>query len=114
MSAVHQLLARVRRRMRLQIALDWGARASLMAASSVTVWVYLHGLGLLSARELFGMCALSLVALLATAAIAALRAIPLRKVAKRVDTTHQLHDRLSSALTFAAEREPTPFMVAAI
>jgi hypothetical protein len=114
MTAVHQLLARVRRRMRLQAALDWGARASLLAAASLTVWVYLHGLGVVSARELLGLCGLSLLGLLGTATVAALRAIPLRRVAKRVDTTHALHDRLSSALLFAAESEPTPFMQAAM
>ncbi len=114
MVSLHQLLGRVRRRMRLQAALDWGARAALLAAASFTLWIYFYELHLLPRSVFFGLCALSLAAVAITALVAALRSIPLARVAKRVDSTHALHDRLGSALVFAAEAEPTPFMECAI
>jgi hypothetical protein len=107
-------LGSVRRRVRVQAALDVAARAALVAAAGVLVAVYLWRLGVLTTRGL-GACAAGAAAIVVVAAAAAAaRRIPLARVAKRIDVTHGLHDRLGSALAFAREAEPTAFMRAAM
>src|SRR5262245_59348471 len=93
----------VRRRLRYQAAFDLGARCLVLAAANILVAVYLWRLGYASARAL-GLVAAGAVALvLGPALVAALRPIPLARVAKRIDRSHGLHDRLGSALVFGAD-----------
>ncbi len=100
--------------MRLQAALDGGARAAVAAAALALLVIYCWRLQLFGARGLArGLAAAAAVVALAAAA-RALRRIPLGRVAKRIDVTHQLHDRMGSALCFSVEEQPTPFMQAAI
>jgi hypothetical protein len=104
----------VRRRLRLQAALDGAARAAVLAAALLLAAVYLWRLGVLGGRGL-GLAIAGTLAVVAAGALArALRAIPLSRAALAVDASHGLHDRLRSALAFAGEPEPTPFMTAAI
>jgi hypothetical protein len=111
---LHRPLARVRRRLRLQAALDGGALAALVAAVVVLVGVYLWRLHLYGTRGLaaVGLGAAGLV--LAGVVARAVARIPLERAALQIDQSHRLHDRLRSALAFAAEPAPTPFMRAAV
>ena len=40
----------------------------------------------------------------------ALRRVPVLIAAEKLDASHKLHDRISSAVLFAAEKEPTELM----
>jgi hypothetical protein len=105
-------LAAVRRRLRLQVAFEAGVRASVVGAALILVAVYLWRLGILRSPWLGIAAAFAVV--LAYALARALKAIPMERVAKRIDITHQLHDRIGSAYYFSAQKEKTPFMEAAI
>ncbi|MSP63474.1 MAG: hypothetical protein EXR72_24645 [Myxococcales bacterium] len=104
----------VRRRMRGQAAVTAAATAAVPAGGVVLVSVYLIRLGALPSRAGLLVAALALVMVAAGALVAALRRIPPPSVAKRIDSSHGLSDRLGSALDFAARVEPTAFMQAAI
>ena len=107
-------LSRVRRRLRMQAALDGGALAAVVAAALLLVGVYLWRLHVLAPRGLLavGLTAAGLV--LAAVIARAIARIPLDRAALQIDQSHGLHDRVRSALAFAAEAEPTPFMQAAM
>jgi hypothetical protein len=109
-----RLLARVRRRQRWQAALDGAARAAVLAAALELVGVYLLRLRLLPARGFAVVTAAAILLIALNALYRAIRRIPLDRAALAVDRSHQLHDRLRSALSFAALAEPTEFMRAAI
>lgn len=111
---LHRPLARVRRRLRLQAALEGGALAAVVASALMLVAVYLWRLHLYGARGLlaFGLTAAGVV--LAGVVARAIARIPLDRAALQIDQSHRLHDRVRSALAFAAEPEPTPFMQAAV
>lgn len=107
-------ITRVRRRLRLQAALDGGARAAVLAAAALLVGVYLWRLTAIGARGLLAF-ALAAAGLCVAGVVArALRRIPRERAAQAIDASHGLHDRMRSALAFAAEAEATPFMRAAI
>ncbi len=111
---LHRPLARVRRRLRLQAALEGGALAAVIAATLVLVGVYLWRLHVLGGR---GMLAVGLGAagvILAGVVARAIARIPLDRAALQIDQSHGLHDRMRSALVFGAEPTPTPFMQAAV
>lgn len=107
-------LRSVRRRLRLQAALDGGARAAVVAATLMLGAVYLWRLRVFGQRGLLMAGLVALLVVVAGALERALRRIPLDRAALAIDRTHGLHDRLRSALAFAAEAAPTPFMLAAI
>jgi hypothetical protein len=109
-----ETLQRVRRRMRLQAALDGAARAAVVSAGATVVILYLWRLTVLGKTGMLRCLAGAAAVVVLSALGAALRRIPLQKVAKRVDLSHQLHDRLGSALFFSSQPDPTPFMQAAI
>jgi hypothetical protein len=112
-SILHALRS-VQRRLRLRAALEDGARAAVAAAAASLVGVYLWRLGVLSSHGLGRLVGASVVLVAAVVTARALRRIPLARVAKQIDASHQLHDRLGSALAFTDEPERTPFMDAAI
>ena len=107
-------LTRVRRRLRLQAALEGGARAAVLAAAALLAGVYLWRLQAIGRRGLGAVALLAAGIFLAGLLARALGRIPLDRVALQIDRTHGLHDRLRSALSFAREPAPTPFMQAAI
>ena len=111
---LHRPLARVRRRLRLQAALEGGAIAAVVAAALLLVGVYLWRLHAFGGRGLLavGLTAGGLV--LAGVVARAIARIPLERAALHIDASHGLHDRVRSALAFAAEPQPTPFMQAAM
>ena len=111
---LHRPLARVRRRLRLQAALEGGALAAVVAAALLVVGVYLWRLHVFGGRGLLavGLAAAGLV--LAGVVARAVARIPLERAALQIDQSHGLHDRVRSALAFGAEPAPTPFMQAAV
>lgn len=111
---MERVLIAVRRRLRLQAALDGGTRVAVVAATVVLVAVYLWQLGILGTRGLLGVLGGAAGLTAAGALACALRRIPLERVAKRIDRSHGLHDRFGSALAFEVQPERTPFMEAAI
>ena len=110
----HRPLARVRRRLRLQAAFEGGALAAVVAGAIALVGVYLWRLHLYGTRGLLvvGLTAGGVV--LAGVVARAIARIPLDRAALQIDQSHQLHDRLRSALAFSEEAVPTPFMQAAL
>jgi hypothetical protein len=104
----------VRRRLRAQAALAATARASVPAAVAALVGIYLWRLGVLGERGLVRLLVAGGIALVTAALVGAARRIPLGAAARRIDASHGLHDRIGSALCFADEPQPTPFMTAAI
>lgn len=109
-----QPLGRVRRRLRMQAALDGGALAAVVAAALLLVGVYLWRLHVLSGRGLLAVGLTAAGVVLAGVVARAIARIPLDRAALQIDQSHGLHDRVRSALAFAAEAEPTPFMQAAM
>jgi hypothetical protein len=104
-------MQRVRLRMKMQAALNLGTRASIVAAGVVLVGIYLLKLGLL--HRAWPLAAVAGGLVLAGAALGALRKVRYERVATQIDLTHGLHDRVTSAWAFTAEKQPTPFMLAA-
>ncbi|MGZ3407800.1 MAG: hypothetical protein ACXVAN_15220 [Polyangia bacterium] len=111
---LHRPLQRVRRRLRLQAAIEGGALAAVVAAAVGLVGVYLWRLHLYGARGLLAVGLTALGVVLAGVVARALGHIPLDRAALQIDQSHGLHDRLRSALAFSAEPAPTPFMQAAV
>ena len=107
-------LGRVRRRLRMQAALDGGALAAAVAGTLLLVGVYLWRLHALSGRGLLAVALTAAGVVLAGVVARAIARIPLDRAALQIDQSHALHDRVRSALAFAAEPEPTPFMRAAM
>lgn len=107
-------LGRVRRRLRMQAALDGGALAAVVAGTLLLVGVYLWRLHALSGRALLAVGLTAAGVVLAGVVARAIARIPLDRAALQIDQSHRLHDRVRSALAFAAEPEPTPFMQAAM
>jgi hypothetical protein len=107
-------LRRVRRRLRLQAALDGGARAAILAAATLLVGVYLFRLGLFGRRGLLVFALAAASAFVAGVLVRAFARISVERAAHLCDRTHALSDRLRSALVFSAVAAPTPFMRAAI
>ncbi len=101
-------------RVRLQRAMNAGALFALVGlglAGLVVAFLKTDALPEAEAvRYLWAAGALPLLA----AAAGALRPVPRLLAAKLLDRSHGLSDRVSNAVSFAAEARPTPFMVAAI
>src|SRR5262245_3250291 len=110
---LERLFRRVRWRMRLSRALEDGARWSLLAAVLTVVAVV--GWRTLGTRVVW--LAVPLLALLLVAVVAATRPILLLHVAKRIDDTHGLSDRMTNALWFCtdpARPPPNPWFEAIV
>lgn len=99
-AAIHALLRRTRGRLRIQGALEWATTGAIVAINLGLVGLFLWKLGRLTDAALVW----TLVgggALVAGAAIAgAVRAVADGQVAKRLDRTAELADRLGTALEF--------------
>lgn len=104
------------RRIRLGRALAVGARALCVALVVAVLDVALRKLGVTSERWARIVLLLDVAGVVAVAAVAWAWQLPTQAGAQALDRFHGLHDRLASALAFAArpEAERSPFMVAAI
>ncbi|MEZ4337383.1 MAG: hypothetical protein R3B82_12240 [Sandaracinaceae bacterium] len=101
-------------RIRAQRALDAGAQLLVVGLGLAGLVVALGKTGALSEGQawpyLVGAGALPLLGVL----FGLLRPVGRPLVAKLLDRSHGLHDRIGNAVAFADEGEPTPFMAAAI
>jgi hypothetical protein len=111
---IRRLAAQAKGRLRLARALRVGPGALSSALLAAIAVVACRKLGLLG--EGAARAALGFAAALAAGAVAVAWRWPVaeREGALALDRFHGLHDRLSSALAFAALPEPTPFMQAAM
>jgi hypothetical protein len=102
LSPVWSAVGRVRRRLRLQAAALLAVRGLLAAAAALLLALVLLKLRLVAAATVWAVAAAGggLVGLLAL--LGALRRIDPLRVAAQIDHSHALHDRLASALQFAA------------
>ncbi|MCC6993273.1 MAG: hypothetical protein IT370_01465 [Deltaproteobacteria bacterium] len=99
-AAIHALLRRTRGRLRLQGALEWATTGAIVAINLALVGLFLWKLGRLSDAALVWTFVAG-GALVAGAAVAgAVRAVADGQVAKRLDRTAELADRLGTALEF--------------
>ncbi len=100
---LHRLIARARRRLRIQSALERGTTASVLASAVALVGVYL--LRSHSTSDAVGYVVLaSAVAILAIACLSgALRSIPSRVITTRIDRSSGLASRITSAVAFEEE-----------
>jgi hypothetical protein len=109
-------IATVARRVRVQRALDIAAPLGLAAlgvVAGLVVGVKAHAFAVADALPwALGAALVPLVG----AAVSAARRVPALQAARLLDRTHALHDRVASAVSFAAlpADAQTPFMAAAI
>jgi hypothetical protein len=102
-SLIHALIARAKRRLRVQAALESATTAFILALGGALVVVYLARRQVLAestALLLLGACAGLVVV---GAALGALIRLPLHIVATRIDRASGLADRLSTACAFEAQ-----------
>src|SRR5579863_6307125 len=97
---VDRVLGRVRRRQRAQAILDGTAHAAVLGAGLVLAGVYLWRLHVIHARGLGFTIAGAMVLIALNGLRLAIRRIPLDRAALAIDVSHQLHDRVRSALSF--------------
>jgi hypothetical protein len=114
--ALRATIGRTRRRLRLQRALEAWTTGGVVWALVATALVYLFKAQLIGLDRFWLYQACAGGALLVSGLCAALQPIRAARVAKRIDESHALHDRLSTALEFsaAAAGERSDFMRAEI
>jgi hypothetical protein len=114
--AIERQARHAERRLRLQRALAWAAKAIATGLVAASVILVLRKTGLFSERfARIGLLVAALQVVVVTV-IAYTRTLPRRAGAVALDRFHGLADRLSSALSFGElpSNERTPFMMAAI
>jgi len=107
-----EILARTRRRVRLQRAMDGATTFGIVGALCTTGAIYLAKAGIISLRQLWAGLAAAVGVTLLGAAIGMARRVRLLHLAKRVDTSHGLHDRIGTAVEFSQLADPTGFHLA--
>jgi hypothetical protein len=112
--ALALVLRRTRRRLRLQRALEALATTGLAWVLAATALVYLLKARVIAEPRFWAAQGTAAGLLLLLALGAALRRIAPEQVAKRIDQTHDLHDRIGTALEFRASDAPSDFMRAQI
>lgn len=112
---LHDILARVTRRLRWQRAADLGVSLGVAGCSAAIAVLGLHHLRWID-RGLHWAALLCLLPLGSGLLIGALRRITPLLPAQLLDQTHELQGRVANALAFSTlpEAEQTPFMRAAI
>ncbi len=101
-------LSRVRRRLRLQRALQHGVYGLLIGAGLALCATLSYRLGALSQPQLLRLSLAGLGLFFVGVLVGALRRIEPLAVAARIDQSHALYDRLSSALQFAGVGSTPP------
>lgn len=113
-SAVSTAIGRTRFRLRLQRALETWTTAGVVWALYATALVFLFKARILGLERFWLLQAGGAALLLVAGLIALARRIPAERVAKRIDESHALHDRLTTALEFNGAEERTDFMRAQV
>lgn len=111
-TTVLRALAGTRRRLRLQRALEAATSAGIVGVLAATATVYLSKAGALRGRGAWIGLTLAVALPVIAAFLAAARRLSDARVAKRIDRTHELHDRLVTAVEFTALTEATSFHAA--
>ncbi len=101
-SGIHSLIARARRRLRIQAALETATLASIVTSALIVLVVYLVREESLSESAGIALVLASLGATAIGAIIGALTRFPTHIVAERVDRASGLADRLGTACAFEA------------
>ena len=102
---IEALVSKLARRIRTQRAIQYGVTAGVFAIMGLMVSLVLFKTGWLEQGQLVtsGLVAGALV--LVCAALGAARKLDRIALAQQIDRSHGLHDRLSSALSFAGEED---------
>ncbi|MEM1348385.1 MAG: hypothetical protein AAGI01_07525, partial [Myxococcota bacterium] len=98
---VEAVVQRLAWRIRMQRALDFGITGAVFGLMGLCVVLVLYKTGWVELDTLTMAAVAALGATLLGAALGATRALDPIALAQRIDRTHGLHDRLSSALSFA-------------
>src|SRR5512137_2301503 len=106
-------MRRVRRRLRVQAALEAAVLFAIPAAAGVLVTIYAWKIRLLQGRGVLLVLAGAAAVGLLGALLGAARRIPLRRAARAIDRSAGLSDRLGSALEFGPDTKD-PFEAAAV
>lgn len=114
MHRLAQVIGRTRRRLKLQRALQAAASGGLVWALAATFLVFLLKAHVFDLHRFWQLQAGAGTLLLLWALGNALVPISARRVAKRIDDSHGLDDRLNTALEFLATEGRTDFMRAQI
>ncbi len=99
-SSVRALVARTRRRLRIQAALEGAATATVLASAAALLVVFGVRTYTLSPGAGLALLVASVGIIIAGAAIAATRPLEDEDVARRIDRASNLSDRLSTAVAF--------------
>ena len=112
--AIERPASHAERRLRAARALAWGTTALAVGLALAAVVLALRKTDVLGERAARVLLLLALLEVVSLAVVAYVRPLPMRAGAVALDRFHALADRLSSALSFAALTDRTPFMDAAI
>ena len=107
-------IARVAWRVRLQRVLETTCSLGCLLLLALTGTVFALKARLISPQTFGTTMAISVLVLALCAIWQLARPIAAGRIAKRLDDTHGLHDRISSALEFGALAEPSPFQRAQV
>lgn len=99
-SSIRALVARARRRVRVQAALEGAATATVLAAATALVAVYAVRAYIVTPGTGVALLLASVGVIVAGAIVGALRTLDDEEIARRVDRASNLSDRLSTAIAF--------------
>jgi hypothetical protein len=105
---IFALIERTRRRIRLQVFLEWSTTALVPATAAALVVLWLWRMEHLTGAGAVGILAALVAAVVGTGLFGALRKLPTSLVASRLDRASGLSDRLGTACEFAAQLEGGP------
>lgn len=108
------LVGRARRRMKLQRAMEYATTWAVGGAAVAAGAMVLYRLGVAEPWLLWRLLGLGLLLPLGGALLGVARPLDEELVARRIDRTHGLHDRLGTALEFVQDPRPGPFKVALV
>ncbi len=111
---IRSAIRRARLRLRLQRALEAWTTTGVLWALFATALVFLLKAKILGLDRFWLWQGAGAAVLFATGLIALLRPIAAARVAKQIDESHALHDRLTTALEFNSSAERTDFMRAQV
>lgn len=112
-SAIQRLIARARRRIRGQWALEGATTAAILAAAAALTVIFLIRVEAVSRPTGWALLIGTLGIVAAGALIKASRRIDDERVARRIDRASNLSDRLSTAIAFTRSAPPSPAAEAA-
>jgi hypothetical protein len=98
--ALRRVIGKTRRRLRLQRFLDAATTCAIVGVLAATILVYLLKAGYIDPTQLWIGLVCTVAVPLLVGLFASLRKIPPLHIAKRIDISHALHDRVGTAMEF--------------